>query len=542
ALTITTTDTAGNAAFVEQTITVDTGIVTPTADINAGSDSAINNDDITSDNTPTIDGTGEIGASVVITNAANVVVGTGTVDADGNYSITTSTLVDGTQALTITTTDTAGNAAFVEQTITVDTGIVTPTADINAGSDSAINNDDITSDNTPTIDGTGEIGASVVITNAANVVVGTGTVDADGNYSITTSTLVDGTQALTITTTDTAGNAAFVEQTITVDTAVVTPSVTIADIDANDDGVYNAAELGTDGTVTATIAVTGSKAGDTLTYNVDGATPVTVVLTADDIANGIAIEVLPEAKVTATLSDDAGNTSAPVSATAFAADVDIATPSVTIADIDANDDGVYNAAELGTDGTVTATIAVTGSKAGDTLTYNVDGATPVTVVLTADDIANGIAIEVLPEAKVTATLSDDAGNTSAPVSATAFAADVDIATPSVTIADIDANDDGVYNAAELGTDGTVTATIAVTGSKAGDTLTYNVDGATPVTVVLTADDIANGIAIEVLPEAKVTATLSDDAGNTSAPVSATAFAAGCGYCDAKRYDRRYRCQ
>ncbi|EDM66646.1 iron-regulated protein FrpC, partial [Moritella sp. PE36] len=274
ALTITTTDTAGNAAFVEQTITVDTGIVTPTADINAGSDSAINNDDITSDNTPTIDGTGEIGASVVITNAANVVVGTGTVDADGNYSITTSTLVDGTQALTITTTDTAGNAAFVEQTITVDTGIVTPTADINAGSDSAINNDDITSDNTPTIDGTGEIGASVVITNAANVVVGTGTVDADGNYSITTSTLVDGTQALTITTTDTAGNAAFVEQTITVDTAVVTPSVTIADIDANDDGVYNAAELGTDGTVTATIAVTGSKAGDTLTYNVDGATPV----------------------------------------------------------------------------------------------------------------------------------------------------------------------------------------------------------------------------------------------------------------------------
>ena len=127
--------------------------------------------------------------------------------------------------------------------------------------------------------------------------------------------------------------------------------------------------------------------------------------------------------MTATLSDDAGNTSAPVSATAFAADVDIATPSVTIADIDANDDGVYNAAELGTDGTVTATIAVTGSKAGDTLTYNVDGATPVTVVLTADDIANGIAIEVLPEAKVTATLSDDAGNTSAEVSATALSAD-----------------------------------------------------------------------------------------------------------------------
>ena len=56
------------------------GVATPTADINAGSDSAINDDDITSDNTPTIDGTGEIGSTVVITNAAGQVVGTGTVD------------------------------------------------------------------------------------------------------------------------------------------------------------------------------------------------------------------------------------------------------------------------------------------------------------------------------------------------------------------------------------------------------------------------------------------------------------------------------
>ena len=64
------TDAAGNSTeSVPVTFALDTSIVKPTADINAGSDTAINDDNITADNTPTIDGTGEAGASVVITNA-----------------------------------------------------------------------------------------------------------------------------------------------------------------------------------------------------------------------------------------------------------------------------------------------------------------------------------------------------------------------------------------------------------------------------------------------------------------------------------------
>jgi len=52
--TKTFTQNGQNKVFVDTSMTdaLDSSIVTPTADINAGSDSAIDNDDITSDNTP----------------------------------------------------------------------------------------------------------------------------------------------------------------------------------------------------------------------------------------------------------------------------------------------------------------------------------------------------------------------------------------------------------------------------------------------------------------------------------------------------------
>lgn len=89
--------------------------------------------------------------------------------------------------------------------------------------------------------------------------------------------------------------------------------------------------------------------------------------------------------------------------------------------------------------------------------------------------------------------------------ATALGADTAIATPAVTIEAADANGDSVYNAEELGTDGTVTATIAVTGSEVGDTLTYTVDDE-ETTVELTQENIDNGVTTDVLPNAVVTAT------------------------------------
>ncbi|TWX65338.1 beta strand repeat-containing protein, partial [Colwellia sp. C1TZA3] len=337
------------------------------------------------------------------------------------------------------------------------------------------------------------------------------------------------------------------------DTSVAAPTITIDS--TGNDSIYNAKELGDDGTVTATIAIPDdANVGDILTYTVDdGTTEVVVELTAGNIAAGIPVEVLPEATITATITDIAGNTSNAATATAFATDSTIATPTVILEAADVNGDSLYNAAELGSDGTVTAIIGVTGSDVGDTLIYTINGVetvvtldannirngvtididpvaffqadtnTPVEVELTAENIASGINVAILPEATITATITDIAGNTSDTATATAFATDSVIATPTVTLEAADTNGDSVYNADELGPDGTVTAIIGVTGSEAGDTLTYTVDGVATV-ITLAAGNIENGVTIAVAPEAVLTATLSDSAGNTSNPVTATALA------------------
>ncbi|POC48339.1 hypothetical protein CRN45_15100, partial [Vibrio vulnificus] len=109
--------------------------------------------------------------------------------------------------------------------------------------------------------------------------------------------------------------------------------------DSNNDGVYNAEELGTDGTVTATISLPDDfdAAKDTLTIN-----GVEYSLSADEIAAGnVTVEVAPEGTVTAQITDAAGNKSTQASATALPADTEAKAPTISIAG-DSNNDGVYN--------------------------------------------------------------------------------------------------------------------------------------------------------------------------------------------------------
>ncbi|MBE8575978.1 hypothetical protein, partial [Vibrio sp. OPT18] len=120
---------------------------------------------------------------------------------------------------------------------------------------------------------------------------------------------------------------------------------------------------------------------------------------------------------------------------------------------------IYNKEELGSDGTVTATISLPDDfdASKDTLTIN--GSTHT---LTADEIAAGeVTVDVAPEGTVTAQITDAAGNVSTEASATALEADVDVKAPTIALEAADANDDGIYNKEELGSDGTVTATISL---------------------------------------------------------------------------------
>ncbi|WP_419764651.1 MAG: tandem-95 repeat protein [Arcobacter sp.] len=205
--TATSTESSNNAtASTSATFDIDAGTFV-TADIASESDTGISStDNITSDNTPTISGITENGATVVITDANGNEVGTTVADENGNYSITTSALPDGTQNLTITATDSEGNTGVETQTITVDT-TASDMANL-AITDIVDNTGDYSS---VTMKGTGaEAGNAITIFDEAGNAVATATVDENGTWSADISELsatgINDNEFFSVTETDIAGN------------------------------------------------------------------------------------------------------------------------------------------------------------------------------------------------------------------------------------------------------------------------------------------------------------------------------------------------
>ncbi|MBD5772196.1 retention module-containing protein [Marinomonas colpomeniae] len=131
------------------------------------------------------------------------------------------------------------------------------------------------------------------------------------------------------------------------------PTITISG-DTNNDNIYNAAELGTDGTVTAIISLPSSFDATTEALKING---VIYILSAAEIAAGVVtVEIDPEETITAQITDDAGNTSTEIIATALEADIIADAGTVVINSITADD--VINLAES------TSTITVTGTAIG----------------------------------------------------------------------------------------------------------------------------------------------------------------------------------
>ncbi|MCV2402982.1 Ig-like domain-containing protein [Marinomonas sp. C2222] len=532
-VTATLSDAAGNTsdevsetAAGSDTTATSAPSVTITEDVN--SDGFIN--DVESDGdvdvTISLADTGAVAGDTLTVNGTEIELTDADIEA-GSVDTTVEAVADGeTVTVTATITDAAGNTSE-EGTASA---VVDTTADAGTVKVNSITSDDVINANESggnvTIFGRaygGDIAEGDTITLEINGTTYTTEVKSSGNWNISVSgaDLAEDTEfEVVVQSEDAVGNTvnSTVISTHTVDiTAANAPSVTITE-DANSDGLISVSEADGAVNVTISLADTGAVAGDTLTVN-----GTEIELTDADIEAGsvdTTVEAVADGEtvtVTATITDAAGNTSEEGTASAVV-DTSIATPSISFEST--GDDSIYNAEEVGENGTVTATISVTGSEIGDTLTYTVADGDEVTVTLTADQITNGVDVEVSPEDTVTATLSDAAGNTSDEATATAAGSDEEIGTPSISFEST--GDDSIYNAEEVGEDGTVTATISVAGSEVGDTLTYTVADGDEVTVTLTAEQIENGVEVEVSPEDAVTATLSDAAGNTSEEVSATA--------------------
>lgn len=173
----------------------------------------------TTDATPDLRGTGEPGATIVVT-LDGVEIGTVTVEADGTWVLLLDEpLRNGEHTVSVTATDASGNTATDEVTFTV-----------NANTDIAITepaNESVTNDNTPTIRGTAVPGATIVITIDGEE-VGTVTADEEGNWELpVTTALDDGEHVVIATATDPAGNTASDSSTFTVDTRTTVRIVSV---------------------------------------------------------------------------------------------------------------------------------------------------------------------------------------------------------------------------------------------------------------------------------------------------------------------------
>ncbi|BDM21042.1 BapA prefix-like domain-containing protein [Pseudomonas sp. LRP2-20] len=182
ALQVTLSDAAGNVSGPASLATPDR---TPPA--------AVSNPLLSADGRQ-LSGSGEVGATVQVRNAAGTVLGTAIVGADGRFTVTFGTSQANGQAIGVSQVDAAGNVSPAVSVITPD---LTPPA---ALTNVALNNNGVT------LTGLGEAGASVTVRGPDGTIIGNGQVAANGTFTLSLASAQLNAQHLSVTQTDTANN------------------------------------------------------------------------------------------------------------------------------------------------------------------------------------------------------------------------------------------------------------------------------------------------------------------------------------------------
>ncbi|WP_203335633.1 Ig-like domain-containing protein [Nocardioides limicola] len=197
--TATATDDAGNTSD-PATVTAEIDTTAPDAPVITSPTEG----SVTGDTTPTITGTGEPGAVVVVEvtdSEGNTQVLETVVNEDGTWAVEVNEpLADGDVTVAATQTDTAGNTSeSANSSFVVDTSVpevsAPPAPVVTSPADGSV----LTTD-TPTISGTGVPGATVTVYLNGEV-AGTTTVGDDGTWSLTVGPLACGEHTITSTQT-----------------------------------------------------------------------------------------------------------------------------------------------------------------------------------------------------------------------------------------------------------------------------------------------------------------------------------------------------
>ena len=200
-----------------------------------------------------LSGTGEPGASLVVSNANGDTLALGNVASDGTFALALGTPELNGQVLSVVQQDAAGNPSALATLTAADLAPPATPAVTTLASDGVA------------LSGTGEANATVQVRSATGASLGTATVQADGTWSLDLASAQLNGQVLTLTQADQAGNASASLAYQTADT--IAPDA-VRDLVLSTDGLLltGTAEAG------ATLSVTGTNnaALGTLTVGADG--------------------------------------------------------------------------------------------------------------------------------------------------------------------------------------------------------------------------------------------------------------------------------
>ncbi|WP_347783729.1 BapA/Bap/LapF family large adhesin [Pseudomonas kurunegalensis] len=221
-LSFTQADAAGNVSAVATLQTPDFTPPDPLTQVVINTDGSV------------VSGLGEAGATVIVSNAAGTVLGTGIILADGSFSVELSPAQINNQTLSVLQADPPGNVSLP---VNVQAPDLTPPAAatelrLNAAGDE--------------LGGVGEVGATVRV-YVGITQVGTGTVGVDGTFIVELDAAQLDGQVLQVTLTDAAGNISPISSVTAVDTTP--PAAVVATINDSGTQVIGTAEAGTRVTV-----------------------------------------------------------------------------------------------------------------------------------------------------------------------------------------------------------------------------------------------------------------------------------------------------
>ncbi|ENK7105546.1 BapA prefix-like domain-containing protein [Enterobacter kobei] len=535
-LTANATDAAGNtgpatAAAAPDTTPPQTPVIVSVIDDVQATTGPVGQNGLTNDRAPTLNGTGEPGSTITISNGSDI-LGTVNVPSSGLWSFTPPVpLSNGTYVLTATATDAAGNPSGQSNawTITVDgtapdAPVITQVVDdAPGGTLGSLNLNDTTNDATPTLSGTAEANATVTI-RADGVVIGTTVADGLGAWSFTPSTpLGEGPHTLTAVATDAAGNTSGVSNSwgLIIDSvAPATPVITQV-VDDAPEGLGALSPNGSTNDTTPTLNGT-AEPGSTVTIRLDGADLVTVPVGSNGTWTYTPTAPLGEGPHTFTVvaTDAAGNTSLP--STGFNIIVDTTPPvAATIASVTDDVGGVQGPLSSG-DTTDDTQPLLQGTAPPDAVVTVYDGTTLLgTAILDGSGGWSFTPVTPLTDGphSLTVHTTDAAGNTSV---SSPFVLTVDTVAPATPdIPAITVNPDGTETPLNPGeTTRDTTPTLSGTGNP-GDTVTIYNGGVKLDDVVVDGTGNWTWTPATPLPngtyDITLTVTNMDGTGNESAP-------------------------